>query len=207
MQTPMRIRLDHAHGRVIVWRGNRSYLRTRQAKPPVCQGTSGVQRGVGLSSRAPLITGRDVGHSSVEFSAVCGRSEGCGPQSRCDCSGRRDAVRRQLRPPVGGRTCSGSTHRYPPSPAPSRRSSGSESRLLACCCRVGVELESRDPTVSKRSTIPSSLSPSAERSPDPRFTIAIPTFNRANWLEGCVTSALSPDGRVFRGRRIGQRVG
>ena len=45
--------------------------------------------------------------------------------------------------------------------------------------------------MSKRSAIPSSLSPSAERSHDPRFTIAIPTFNRANWLRSCVTSALS----------------
>ena len=45
--------------------------------------------------------------------------------------------------------------------------------------------------VSKRSAIPSSLSPSAERSPDPRFTIAIPTFNRAHWLRSCVASALS----------------
>lgn len=45
--------------------------------------------------------------------------------------------------------------------------------------------------MSKRSAIPSSLSPSAERSPDPRFTIAIPTFNRAHWLRSCVASALS----------------
>ncbi len=45
--------------------------------------------------------------------------------------------------------------------------------------------------MSKRSAIPSSLSPSAERSPDPHFTIAIPTFNRADWLRSCVASALS----------------
>ena len=45
--------------------------------------------------------------------------------------------------------------------------------------------------MSKRSAIPSSLSPSAERSPDPHFTIAIPTFNRAHWLRSCVASALS----------------
>src|SRR4051794_21473138 len=31
----------------------------------------------------------------------------------------------------------------------------------------------------------------AEASDDPRFTVAIPTFNRAHWLKGCVASALS----------------
>ena len=38
---------------------------------------------------------------------------------------------------------------------------------------------------------PTSLSPSTERSHDPQFTVAIPTFNRAHWLRGCVASALS----------------
>jgi hypothetical protein len=45
--------------------------------------------------------------------------------------------------------------------------------------------------VSSHSAIPSSLSPSAERSHNPHFTIAIPTFNRANWVKSCVASALS----------------
>ena len=42
-----------------------------------------------------------------------------------------------------------------------------------------------------RSAIPSSPSPSAEPSSDHHFTIAIPTFNRADWLRSCVASALS----------------
>ena len=45
--------------------------------------------------------------------------------------------------------------------------------------------------MSRRSAIPARLSPSAERSHDPHFTIAIPTFNRAHWLRSCVASALS----------------